>query len=108
MSASSGTKNFKAELGAEFDAKVNPKSIKSEMQSLASYGKAYIDDNTPVRTGTLKSGNRCEYQDPYKILLENNVEYGPFVNSGTSRMKPTFFFDKTVEMISAKLESLIK
>lgn len=37
-----------------------------------------------------------------RVILQNNVEYGPYVNSGTERMAGQFFVERAIEPFASQ------
>lgn len=103
-----GTGNYKAILSQAFDKQVNPNKIKSELKNIADWGAAYIYSAAPYRTGRLAGETDCRYIAPYSILLESPTEYAGYQNSGTSRIRPTYYFDRSAKAIEDRIHAMLK
>lgn len=61
----------------------------------------FAKKNTPVDTGNLRSSINTQLyakkSDRVEAVVGTNVEYAPFVEFGTRRMKPRSMFRKTID-----------
>jgi HK97 gp10 family phage protein len=71
-----------------------------------------IAKNTPVLTGNLRAeisptGQVIRSGTNYKTAVETKVEYAPFVEYGTSRMKPRGMFRKGADESARPILNLL-
>lgn len=102
------TQDYKVILTQAFDKSVNPTKIKSDLKSIASWGAAYIYSAAPYKTGRLAGDTDCKVVGPYSILLESKAPYSGYQNTGTSRVRPTYFFDRSSKAIEERIHSVLK
>lgn len=61
----------------------------------------FVKKNTPVDTGNLRSSINTQLfakkSDRTEAVVGTNVEYAPFVEFGTRKMKPRAMFRKTID-----------
>lgn len=94
-----------------YNTRLNPARIQDVLKSAGEEGVSTAKSQCPVRTGTLRDGNQIEVSsngNVHELHFFNEVEYGPFVNGGTSRQSPQPFFDAGAEAIKHKLDTDLK
>jgi HK97 gp10 family phage protein len=61
----------------------------------------FVKQNTPVKTGNLKSNIKTQMisqqKDKVEAFVGTNVSYAPFVEFGTKRMEPRAMFRKAID-----------
>lgn len=53
-----------------------------------------IKEETPVRTGVLKEGTQSKQERFDRVLVENDIEYAPYVELGTYKQAANPFFKR--------------
>jgi hypothetical protein len=89
-----------------FNTRLNPSRLQGFLKSAGEHGLQVAKSQCPVKTGRLRDGNQIEVSangNTPSLHFFNEVEYGPYVNYGTSRMSPRPFFDAGTEAIKQKL-----
>lgn len=82
-----------------FLRQTTPANVVQFTNAVAADLHSELQDETPVRTGNLRNGWRLQVTTAATApaLVVNPVEYGPYVNYGTSRMRGRFFLERVVE-----------
>lgn len=64
---------------------------------------------TPVDTGTLRNGWQFDHSDEIggQWLIHNEVEYGPYVEFGTPKMKGRFMLARSVQRVAARFPDIV-
>lgn len=67
----------------------------------------FVKQNTPVKTGNLKSNINTQMisqqKDKVEAFVGTNVSYAPFVEFGTKRMEPRAMFRKAIDEHSKEI-----
>lgn len=90
-----------------YNTRLNPSRLQGFLKSAGEEGLQVAKSQCPVKTGHLRDGNQIEVSTNGNVLtlhFFNEVEYGPYVNYGTSKMSPRPFFSAGTEAIKQKLD----
>lgn len=81
-----GGLEVKANNAAEFRAALEA-AVARALAKIGMAAEGYAKGLCPVDTGRLRDSITNQAEGPGKVVVGTNVEYGPYVELGTSRMK---------------------
>lgn len=71
-------------------------AIALALEMIGIEAERYAKEYCPVDTGRLRNSITHTREGEETVLIGSNVEYAPYVEAGTSRMKPRRFLKKAV------------
>lgn len=71
-------------------------AINVALEMIGIEAERYAKEYCPVDTGRLRNSITHTREGEDTVLIGSNVEYAPFVEAGTSRMKPRKFLHRAV------------
>ena len=77
---------------------------KTSFQQIGNRNVEKMKDETPVKTGTLRNGEKVSQVDPNSLIIESPVGYSGYVNFGTIRQRSQQFFSNMVTRTTKELE----
>lgn len=81
--------------------------IEKALKSVALTAEKYAKQDCPVDTGRLRSSITHE-TDKNTAYIGTNVEYGPYVEMGTSRMRAQPFLEPAMEQHLSEYKEMIE
>lgn len=83
------------------------KVLKESLNELGETAVEEIKKETPVQTGNLKDNNYHDIKDD-ALFVYNTVEYAPYVEQGTYKMKPNPFMRRAIINSRTKFTAILE
>src|SRR3990167_6567527 len=90
--------------------KIKEQSLENASRILWQAGlrmEAYAKGFAPVDTGRLRNSIHAEKISDNEVIVSDNVEYGVFVEFGTSKMPPQPFLTPAMDLVRIEFPSII-
>lgn len=80
-------------------------AFRAALQATGAAAEGHIKDHTPVQTGRLRASIRHFVRD-LAAWVVTDVRYGGYVEFGTSRMSPRYYFKRGIDAAMPQLRTL--